>query len=180
MKAPYLITSLIIITSSLPVLAQENENPYYTDNLDVAVKDAESKKAGSTHVGNLWYNRSTAKSFGFPKLLNKEMSSEIVDGALDATAAGPGEKAPVRQSPLVLSEHDATVSEKDNHEMALLTEDKSSVVRIAIEPSASIEELSPQVYKVPLIEYRGNGFSGSAKDISSSATSHAYITPVKK
>lgn len=180
MKTPFLITSLIILAGGLQVFAQANENPYYTDDLDVAVKDAEGKQSGSTHVGNRWYNRSTAKSFGFPKLLNQEMSSEIVDGALDATAAGPGEEAPERKSPLELSENDATVSEKDNNEMELLTEDKSTVVSISIEPTANLEELSSQLYEVSRIEYNENNFSGSATDISSSATSNAYITPIKK
>lgn len=177
MKTPFLITSLILIIGGLQVFAQANDNAYYTDDLDAAVKDAEGKQSGSTHVGNRWYNRSTAKSFGFPKLLNQEMSSEIVDGALDATAAGPGESAPERKSPLLLSEEDATVSEKDSNEMELLTEDKSTVVNFAIQPTATIEELSPPVYQVRRIQSRGDNFSGSASDISSSATSNAYITP---
>ena len=177
MKTPFLITSLMLIVGGLHVFAQASENPYYTDDLDVAVQDAEGKQSGSTHVGNRWYNRSTAKSFGFPKLLNQEMSSEIVDGALDATAAGPGESAPERESPLLLSEEDAMVSEKDNNEMELLTEDKSTVVNIAIQPTVTLNELSPRVYQVRRIESQGDNFSGSASDISSSATSNAYITP---
>lgn len=176
MKTPFLITSLALIAGGLQVFAQANENPYYTDNIDVAVKDAEEKPT-TTHVGNRWYNRSTANSFDFPKLLNQEMSTEIVDGALDATASGPGDVAPERKSPLELSEIEATVSEKDSNEMELLTEDKAKIVSISIEPVATIEELSPTLNKVQRIEYRNDTFSGSASDISSSATSTAYITP---
>jgi len=176
MKTPFLITSLVLISGGLQVFAQANENPYYTDNIDVAVKDAGSKPA-TTHVGNRWYNRSTANSFDFPKLLNQEMSTEIVDGALDATASGPGDVAPERKSPLELSEIEATVSEKDSNEMELLTEDKAKIVSISIEPVATMEELSPTLHKVQRIEYKNDTFSGSASDISSSATSTAYITP---
>jgi hypothetical protein len=176
MKTPFLITSLVLISGGLHVFAQANENPYYTDNIDVAVKDADSNPS-ATHVGNRWYNRSTANSFDFPKLLNQEMSTEIVDGALDATASGPGDVAPERKSPLELSEIEATVSEKDSNEMELLTEDKAKIVSISIEPIATIDELSPTLHKVQRIEYRNENFSGSASDISSSATSTAYITP---
>ena len=176
MKTPFLITSLVLISGGLHVFAQANENPYYTDNIDVAVKDA-GLKPTTTHVGNRWYNRSTANSFDFPKLLNQEMSTEIVDGALDSTAAGPGDVAPERKSPLELSEVEATVSEKDNNEMELLTEDKAKIVSISIEPTATMNELSPSTYTVDRIEYRNDSFSGSATDIRSTATSNAYITP---
>jgi hypothetical protein len=177
MKAPFLITSLIIIAGGLHVFAQANENPYYTDDLDVAVKDADGKLSGSTNVGNRWYNRSTAQSFDFPKLLNQEMSTEVVDGALDATASGPGEVAPERKSPLELSEFEATSSEKDSNEMEQLSDRKIENVAIALEPVANIAELSPPVYEVSRIEFKDDNFSGSATDIKSSATANAYITP---
>jgi hypothetical protein len=177
MKAPFLITSLIIIAGGLHVFAQANDNPYYTDDLDVAVKDADGKLSGSSNVGNRWYNRSTAKSFDFPKLLNQEMSTEIVDGALDATASGPGEEAPDRTSPLELSEEEATSSEKDSNEMELLADKSVENVAISLEPSANIYELSPPVYEVSRVQFQDGNFSGSATNIRSSASSNAYITP---
>lgn len=177
MKAPFFITSVAVFTAGLHLLAQANDNPYYTDNLDVAVKEAEDKPTGSAYVGNRWHNRSTAKSFDFPKLLNQEMSTEIVDGALGATAAGPGDTAPERKSPLELSEYEATVSAKDNNEMEFLTDRKVTSLTVSIEPEANINELSPPVSIVPRIEYIDESFSGSATGIRSSATSNAYITP---
>ena len=177
MKAPFLITSLVIIAGSLPMFAQANDNPYYTDDLDIAVKDAGGKLAASTHVGNRWYNRSTAQSFDFPKLLNQEMSTEVVDGALDATAAGPGDTAPERKSPLELSEQEAMVSEKDSNEMEFLTDRKVSALTLSIEPEVNISELEPAGFEVLRIEYRDESFSGSASNIRSTATSNAYITP---
>lgn len=177
MKTPFLITTLVIVAGGLHVFVQANDNPYYTDDLDVAVKEAEEKSAGDTIVGNRWYNRTTSKSFNFPKLLNQEMSTEIVDGALDATAAGPGEAAPDRTSPLELSEVEAKVSEKNNNEMELLSDRQVNDINIATEVPVNINQLSPSVFKVQRIEYQDNVFSGSATDIQSSSTSRAYNTP---
>jgi hypothetical protein len=177
MKTPFLIVTLALIAGGLHVFVQANDNPYYTDDLDVAVKDAEEKPVGDDIVGNRWYNRTTSKSFDFPKLLNQEMSTEIVDGALDATAAGPGDVAPERTSPLELSEVEAKVSEKDNAEMELLSDRQVNDISIAIEVPVNIEQLEPQIYSVQRIEYQNDTFSGSATDIQSSATSRAYNTP---
>jgi hypothetical protein len=175
MKAPLFITSLVVITAAFPLFAQANDNPYFTDNLDTAVKEAEEKPVSSAHVGNVWHNRTTAKSFDFPKLLNQEMSTEIVDGALDATASGPGDAAPERKSPLVLSETEATASEKDNNELELLSDNKRTVVSISVEPTANIEELEPTVNQIQRIEFKDGAFSGSTTNIRSSASSKAYI-----
>jgi hypothetical protein len=177
MKAPFFITTLALIAAGLHAFVQANDNLYYTDDLDIAVKDAEEKPAMDTHVGNRWHNRTTSKSFAFPKLLNQEMSTEIVDGALDATAAGPGDVAPERKSPLELSEVEAKVSEKDKNEMEILTDKQTNEVTIAIQPPVDINQLEPTIYRVDRIQYRGDAFSGSASDIRSSATSTAYETP---
>jgi hypothetical protein len=177
MKTPLLIMALSIVVSGLHVFVQANDNPYYTDDLDVAVKDAKATQTGNNIVGNRWYNRTTSKSFDFPKLLNQEMSTEIVDGALDATAAGPGDVAPERTSPLELSEVEASVSEKDNEEMELLSDRQANDILIATEVPVDINQLEPTVIRVQRIEYQGNDFSGSATDIQSSATSRAYTTP---
>ncbi|HCM05513.1 MAG TPA: hypothetical protein DIC30_05835 [Oceanospirillales bacterium] len=177
MKTPLLIMALSIVVGGLHVFVQANDNLYYTDDLDVAVKDAKEAPSGNDIVGNRWYNRTTSKSFDFPKLLNQEMSTEIVDGALDATAAGPGDVAPERTSPLELSEVEASVSEKDNEEMELLSDRQANDIIIATEVPVDINQLEPTVIRVQRIEYQGNDFSGSATDIQSSATSRAYTTP---
>jgi hypothetical protein len=177
MKTPLIIMALGAVVSGLNALVQASDNPYYTDDLDVAVKDAKEAPAGDDIVGNRWYNRTTSKSFDFPKLLNQEMSTEIVDGALDATAAGPGDVAPERTSPLELSEVEANVSEKDNTEMELLSDRQANDISIATEVPVDINQLEPAVFRVQRIEYQNDTFSGSATDIQSSATSRAYNTP---
>lgn len=178
MKTPLLITTFTLLTGGLlHVFAQANENDYYSNDLDAAVKNAEESPSNMQYVGNRWYNRTTSKSFDFPKLLNKEMSIEVVDGALDATASGPGDVAPERKSPLELSEKDVIVGKKENSDLDIIASTKTTELENVVQPSATITELEPAVYKVQEIQYRGDGFSGSARDIRSEATSRAYLTP---
>jgi hypothetical protein len=178
MKSPILISTLAFIGGGLlHVFAQANESGYYSNSLDAAVKNAEERPNNMKYVGNRWYNRTTSKSFDFPKLMNKEMSTEVVDGALDATASGPGEVAPERTSPLELTEQEAVVSKKENAELDLLAGTTSEDIDLSAQPTATLTELEPKVYKVQEIEYRDDNFSGSARDIRSEASSKAYITP---
>lgn len=177
MRSSFIVTTLIAVSASLAILVQANENPYYAADLDAAVKDAERNPSNTKHVGSRWYNRSTSKSFDFPKLLNQEMSIEVVDGALDATASGPGETAPERKSPLELSEEDAMVSEKDKLELDLLATKPQEDTVLSLEPEANIIELAPKIYEVKLIQHTSLNFEGQASDIRAEASSRAYITP---
>jgi hypothetical protein len=177
MKTPLVITTLLIIASSLlHALAQANENPYYSSDLDAAVRDAEDSPNNMKYVGNRWYNRSTSKSFDFPKLLNKEMSIEVVDGALDATASGPGDVAPKRTSPLELDAQEVIANKQDDSELDFLSDTKTVALDLSTQTPADIAELGSKVYKVDKIEYRTDNFSGSATDIRAEASSRAYYT----
>jgi len=177
MKTPLFITSFLLIGGVMLANAQSSDNPYYSNDIDAAVKEAENSPSNETYVGNRWYNRTTSKSVDFPKLMNTEMSSEIVDGALDATAAGPGDVAPVRTSPLELNAEDVIANKQDDSELDFLADTKSNRFDISIQPSTETSELSPTVYKVDKVEYRTESFSGSATNIRSEASSRAYITP---
>lgn len=178
MKTPLIITSCLFISGAIMLAnAQSGDNPYYSSDIDTAVQEAESSPSSDTFVGNRWYNRSTSKSFGFPKLMNTEMSAEIVDGALDATAAGPGDVAPVRKSPLELNAQTVITNKQTDSELDFLTDSKTTQINTLIQPTPSQSELVPNVYKVDKIEYRSEGFSGSAKDIRSESSSRAYYTP---
>jgi hypothetical protein len=178
MKTPFFITTFLILGSGLlHVFAQANDNPYYSSDLDAAVKEAEISPSNMKYVGNRWYNRSTSKSFDFPKLLNKEMSTEVVDGALDATAAGPGDVAPERTSPLELDAQEVIANKQDDSELDFLADTKTVALDLSTQPPADIDELGPKVYKVEKIEYRTDSFSVSATDIRAEASSRAYYTP---
>ena len=178
MKTPIIITSLLFISSGV-LLANEqsSDSSYYANDIDAAVKEAEVSPNNEKHVGSRWYNRTTSSSFDFPKLMNTEMSSEIVDGALDATAAGPGDVAPVRTSPLELNVEEVIANKQDDSELDFLADTKTVSIDQAIKPRTNIKTLAPTIFKVEKIEYRSENFSGSAKDIRSEASSRAYITP---
>lgn len=178
MKTPLIITSCLFVSGAIMLAnAQSGDNPYYSSDLDTAVKEAESNPSSDQFVGNRWYNRSTSKSFDFPKLMNTEMSSEIVDGALDATAAGPGDVAPTRTSPLELNAEDVIINKQNDSELEFLTDSKNTKINNSIQPTPKQAELVPNVFKVEKIEYRSSSFSGSAKDIRSESSSRAYYTP---
>jgi hypothetical protein len=178
MKTPLITASILLISGGILVAsAQSIDSPYYSDDIDTAVKEAENSPSNETYVGNRWYNRTTSKSFNFPKLMNTEMSSEIVDGALDATAAGPGDVAPARTSPLELNAEEVIANKQDDSELDFLADTKTTAIDLSIQPPTNITDLSPAVYKVDKVEYRSENFSGSSKDIRSEASSRAYITP---
>ncbi|WP_430460105.1 hypothetical protein ACQUQU_12900 [Thalassolituus sp. LLYu03] len=61
---------------------------YYSQDIDDAVAAAKRNPVDTEYVGSSWYNRSTSRSFPLPKLLNTEMDSEVVEGAMGPTAAG--------------------------------------------------------------------------------------------
>ena len=153
------------------------ENPYYANDIDAAVRDAERNGPNMNYVGNRWYNRSTSKSFDFPKLLNTEMEKEVVEGALDSTAAGPGDEPPERESPLQLNEDDiAAADEQEIEALKELTfgQEEESLTVISI----PTEQTNESVFRyVESIEYNSDTFSGRATDITSDVSTSAYITP---
>ncbi len=178
MKTPFLITTVLIFSGTLlNVFALAKDNPYYANDLDAAVHDAEKNPSNMKFVGNRWYNRSTSKSFNFPKLMNAEMSSEIVDGALDATAAGPGDVAPERSSPLELNAEDVIANKQDDSELDFLGDSTTTKIDLSIQPIVDIEELAPSVFIIDKIEYSSGNYSGSATNIRGESSSRAYITP---
>lgn len=153
------------------------ENPYYANDIDAAVRDAERNSPNLNYVGNRWYNRTTSKSFDFPKLMNTEMDNEVVEGALDSTAAGPGDEPPERNSPLQLSEQDVAAADEQEiealKELTLGQEDDSLTVI-----SIPTERTTESVFRyVESIEYNSDTFTGRATDITSDVSTSAYITP---
>ncbi|MEK9766731.1 MAG: hypothetical protein VW274_09665, partial [Thalassolituus sp.] len=68
--------------------------------------------------GYEWYNRTTSKSFPLPKMLNTEMNSLIVEGALGPTAAGAASTEdaarPVRRVALGQNDEDEDVIDTED------------------------------------------------------------------
>lgn len=178
MKTPLFIASILLMSGGLSVAnAQSINSPYYSNDIDTAVKEAKNSPSSETYVGHRWYNRTTSNSFDFPKLMNTEMSSEMIDGALDTTAAGIGDVAPVRTSPLELNAEEVIANKQDDSELDFLADTKTTAIDLSIQPPTTMTDLSPAVYKVDKAEYRSENFSGSSKNIRSETRSRAYITP---
>lgn len=73
------------------------DNNYYSDNLDDAILSAKKNPVNKEYVGARWYNRSTSRSFDFPKMMNAEMDQEVIEGAMGPTAAGEAAAAEAQQ-----------------------------------------------------------------------------------
>lgn len=86
-KITILLSFSIISVSSLAV-----DEDYYSVDIDNAIKSAKQNPISEQHVGARWYNRSTSRSFDFPKMMNSEMEKEVIEGAVGITTA---EKKPV-------------------------------------------------------------------------------------
>lgn len=76
-----LISATLIAASALAV-----DKDYYSADLENAIKAAKVNSAQSQHVGARWYNRSTSRSFNFPKMMNAEMEEEVIEGAVEVTS----------------------------------------------------------------------------------------------
>jgi hypothetical protein len=178
MKTPLIIASILYISGNVLIAnAQSINGPYdYLNNIDTAVKEANNNPRNETYVGHRRNIRTTSKRIDFPRLMNTEMSSEIIDGVLDTTAAGIGDVAPARTSPLKLNVEEVIANKQDDFELNLLADSKTNAIDLSIQPPATINDFSPAVYKVDKVEYRSENFFGSAKDIRSAARSRAYIT----
>lgn len=166
-----------VLSASAVISPAYAENPYYANDIDAAVRDAERNGVNQNYVGNRWYNRTTSKSFDFPKLMNSEMEDEIVEGALDSTAAGPGDEPPERESPLQLTEQEIPAADTEEIESLkdlVAAPDENAVTALRIPDE---EEVLPTVRFVESIEFTGNDFQGRATGISSDVSSTAYITP---
>lgn len=83
------------ITTASSSFAKDSH--YYSDDLDDAILAAKKNPVNEEFVGARWYNRSTSRSFDFPKMMNAEMDKEVIEGAMGPTAAGEAAAAEAQQ-----------------------------------------------------------------------------------
>src|SRR5690554_6681008 len=79
-KQLIMISATLIAASAFAV-----DKDYYSADLENAIKAAKENSSQSQHVGARWYNRSTSRSFNFPKMMNAEMDEEVIEGAVEVT-----------------------------------------------------------------------------------------------
>jgi hypothetical protein len=175
MKTPLIFTTLAILFSNA-LYAQTNDNDYYSNNIDAAIKDAKNSSSSSQYVGERWYNRTTSRSFDFPKLMNTEMSTKAINDALDNPYGSLGANPPERLSPLLLNERKVVTNNKDSNDIDYLTETKSTLVQ-SDKPSVVTKELVYSTYYIEKVEYKSENFTGTSREIYSESRSRSYLTP---
>ena len=125
MKSSLYLIPLFAVGLSGPAAAadylnqDEAQKAYMSPEIDVAVEAAKRTSGQADYVGYEWYNRTTSKSFPLPKMLNTEMNSLVIEGAMGPTAAGEAasEEAskPVRDVALGKKTEDDDVVEADDN-----------------------------------------------------------------
>lgn len=175
MKTPLIVTTLAILFSNA-LCAQANDNDYYSNNLDAAIKNAKNSARNSKYVGERWYNRTTSRSFNFPKLMNTEMSTKAINDSLDNPRADLSSAPPVHLSPLLLNERSVITSNKTSTDLDYLVETKP-VLQASDIPEEVSDELVETVYFIEKVEFDSKGFTGIARNIRSVSSSRSYITP---
>jgi len=154
------------------------ENPYYSSDIDAAVKDAQRNGVNQKYVGNRWYNRTTSKSFDFPKLLNSEMEGEIVEGALDSTAAGPGDEPPERESPEQLVESDTPIKNNtEKLEEELIPLDSKESAAISASNDVTLQAEGTFDVRIDRIEFSNFDYDSSANNIHTKGSISATVRP---
>lgn len=167
-KKLLLLTALGASVALSPLLySQPGTEAYYSPDIDDAVAHAKRNPVDKQHVGSTWYNRSTSKSFGLPKMLNTEMDDQVIEGAVGATAAGDERPAEVNES-LLQVDLGRTL---DNDRL-----EEAKPVQTANTEANRVELSQTGVY-IPETSYTGGGFSGRAVDIRSNATVTAEVRP---
>lgn len=175
MKTPLIFTTLAILFSNA-LCAQTNDNDYYSNNIDAAIKNAKNSSSSSQYVGERWYNRTTSRSFDFPKLMNTEMSTKAINDALDNPYGNLGANPPERLSPLLLNERKVVTGNKDSNDMDYLTETQPTLVQ-QDKPAAATKELVYTGYYVEKVEWESKSFTGASREIYSESRSRSYLTP---
>jgi len=149
MKSSIYSLSLLSLLVATPVMAAETPDQeaakaaYSSPEIEVAVEAARRFPAQNEYVGYEWYNRTTSKSFPLPKMLNTEMNSLIVEGALGPTAAGAASAEdatrPVRRVALgQSSEEEDVIDTEDGVDTTERTEYKAPREFLVNESSAKV------------------------------------------
>ena len=178
MKFPNLFTVSLVVTHIAAASSAFAENPYYGNDIDEAVRDAERNPANLNYVGNRWYNRSTSKSFDFPKLMNREMDEKVIEGALDATASGPGDTPPERDNPEQLVESDTPMKKNSERlEEELLPVGSKESAAISANNDVTLRAEGTFDTRIPRIEFSNFDYDSSANNIRTQGRISATVRP---
>lgn len=179
LRAALIATPLLFIgaAQAQPMLG----DAYYQNNIDKAIREAKQNRRRFDYSNKHWYNRTTARSFDFDKLKNTEMAESTVPGALDATAAGPGDTAPTRQDPLALKTNQLTLvatteKQKDDAKSDNADSDADAAEEDVTKKKGDALLVKTEVFKEELVYHSKYG-SSSTKNIRSKSTIKTYVHP---
>lgn len=130
-KQLIMISATLIAASAFAV-----DKDYYSANLENAIKAAKENSAQSQHVGARWYNRSTSRSFNFPKMMNTEMDDEVIEGAIEVT---PSEVDTVTTAQIPMRKANFDNKYQDTNIDSALADHRGSIKTDTINNSAKID-----------------------------------------
>ena len=126
-----MISATLIAASAFAV-----DKDYYSADLENAIKAAKENSAQSQHVGARWYNRSTSRSFNFPKMMNAEMDEEVIEGAVAVT---PSEVDTVTTAQIPMRKANFDNKYQDTNIDSSLADHRGSIKTDTINNSAKID-----------------------------------------
>jgi hypothetical protein len=151
-------------------------NAYYQNDIRRAISEAKQNRRRFNYANKHWYNRTTARSFDFDKLKNTEMAESTIAGALDATAAGPGNVKPEREDLLAMKSSDVSlIGDSENQE-----EDNSIGAKEDAQKQKDLQERSVRImvndeFYVKHVESdRGSYGKASVSEIRATTTLNVY------
>lgn len=130
-KQLIMISATLIAASAFAV-----DKDYYSADLENAIKAAKENSAQSQHVGARWYNRSTSRSFNFPKMMNAEMDEEVIEGAVAVT---PSEVDTVTTAQIPMRKANFDNKYQDTNIDSSLADHRGSIKTDTINNSAKID-----------------------------------------
>jgi len=155
--------SACLSASSAVLAVSPQHDDYYSDDIFTAIQEARHRTHHYNYSRAKRYNRTTSQSIQIPRLLNKEMDTHVVTGAMEATAAGqpqtPGVEETLTQANLGrnIKKDDAKQPDSEQNTPRFNASSGPTVIRE--------------------IRYRGADFDGAARNIRSDVSVSASVRP---
>lgn len=163
-KYVLLLPALCLSLSAAAVSPQHDE--YYSDDIFTAIEEAKHRTHHYNYSRSKRYNRSTSQSIQIPRLLNTEMDEQVIKGAIAATASGDERtnEIPESQRQTDLNSGNTETIEKTNQ-------------LVTLEGKQSTTSTSRNKVYIREIQYNGQDFVGTARNVRTEASVTATVRP---
>lgn len=165
MRIKVLSIFALILSSLTASAVSPKHDEYYSDDIFTAIEEAKHRTHHYNYSRSKRYNRTTSQSIQLPRLLNKEMDKEVVEGAVGATAAGDNRTTDVSrpQSEVDLGRN---ISDKPSNPVA---QQDAPVSTGRIERSTTTF--------IPEIKHQSSDFTGASRNITADVRISAEVRP---